>query len=141
MIECENEINNINIQHIDPITKPTEIILPMPETRLVALQKADPAIKKLRKQWDDKQIDNNIYILEDNILKRKVIENGILHTPILVPDILQEALLILAHDKAGHNGFRRSYMSLKTRYYWKGMKKSIQLVRHKDTHLKSPKSK
>ena len=125
VIECENEINNINIQHIDPITKPTEIKLPMPVTRLIALQKADPAIKKLRQQWDDKQIDNNIYLLEDNILKRKVIENGILHTPILVPDILQEALLILAHDKAGHNGFRRTYMSLKTRYYWKGMKKSI----------------
>ena len=125
VIECENKINNINIQHIDPITKPTEIKLPMPEARLIALQKVDPAIKKLRQQWDDKQIDNNIYLLEDNILKRKVIENGILHTPILVPDILQEALLILAHDKAGHNGFRRTYMSLKTRYYWKGMKKSI----------------
>ena len=54
-----------------------------------------------------------------------MIENGLLHTPILVPDILKEALLILAHDKAGHNGFRRTYMSLKTRYYWKGMKKSI----------------
>ena len=54
-----------------------------------------------------------------------MIENGILHTPILVSDILKEALLILAHDKAGHNGFRRTYMPLKTRYYWKGMKKFI----------------
>ena len=81
-----------------------------PINRITGLQKADPAIKKLRQQWDDKQIDNNIYLLEDNILKRKVIENGILHTPILVPDILQEALLILAHDKAGHNGFRRTLL-------------------------------
>ena len=125
VIICKNEINNINIQHIDPITKTTDIELPMPAERLIALQKADPIIKKLRQQWEDKQLDNNIYLLEDNILKRKVIENGILHTPILVPGILKEALLILAHDKAGHNGFRRTYMSLKTRYYWKGMKKSI----------------
>ena len=48
-----------------------------------------------------------------------------MYTPIIAPDILKEALLILAHDKAGHNGFRRTYLSLKTRYYWKGMKKSI----------------
>ena len=125
VIVCENEVNNINIQHIDPIIKTTEIELPMPAERLITLQKADPIIKKLRQQWDNNQIDNNIYLLEDNILKRKVIDNGILRTPILVPDILKEALLILAHDKAGHNGFRRTYMSLKTRYYWKGMKKSI----------------
>ena len=54
-----------------------------------------------------------------------MIENRLLYTPIVVPDILKEGLLILAHDKAGHNGFRRTYLSLKTRYYWKGMKKSI----------------
>ena len=125
VIVCENEVNDIKIQHIDPITKPTDIELPMPTERFVTLQKADPIIKKLRQQWEDKQLDNNIYLLEDNILKRKVIDNGILHTPILVPGILKEALLILAHDKAGHNGFRRTYMSLKSRYYWKGMKKSI----------------
>ena len=34
-------------------------------------------------------------------------------------------LLILAHDKQGHNGFRRTYASLRNRYQWKGMKKSI----------------
>ena len=45
--------------------------------------------------------------------------------PIVVPDILKDCLLILAHDKSGHNGFRRTYGSLKNRYYWKGMKKSV----------------
>ena len=34
-------------------------------------------------------------------------------------------MLILAHDKSGHNGFRRTYGSLKNRHYWKGMKKSV----------------
>ena len=125
VIACESEVTDIKIQHIDPITKPTDIELPMPTERFITLQKADPTIKKLRQQWEDRQLDTNIYLLEDNILKRKVIDNGILHTPILVPGILKEALLILAHDKAGHNRFRRTYMSLKSRYYWKGMKKSI----------------
>ena len=48
-----------------------------------------------------------------------------MYTPIVVPDILKDCLLILAHDKSGHNGFRRTYGSLKNRYYWKGMKKSV----------------
>ena len=38
---------------------------------------------------------------------------------------LKNCLLILAHDKQGHNGFRRTYASLKNRYHWKGMKKSV----------------
>ena len=69
VIICENEVNNINIKHIDPITKLRDIELPMPAERLIALQKADPIIKKLRQQWEDRQLDNNIYLLEDNILK------------------------------------------------------------------------
>ena len=47
--------------------------------------------------------------------------------PIVLPDILKDCLLILAHDKSGHNGFRRTYGSLKNRFHWKGLKKSIHL--------------
>ena len=57
--------------------------------------------------------------------KQKTIDNGLLYTTIVVPDILKDCLLILAHDKQGHNGFRRTYASLKNRYHWKGMKKSV----------------
>ena len=45
--------------------------------------------------------------------------------PIVVPDILRDCLPILAHDKQGHNRFRRTYASLKNRYHWKGMKKLL----------------
>ena len=48
-----------------------------------------------------------------------------MYTPVVVPDILKDCLLILAHDKQGHNGFRRTYASLRNRYHWKGMKKSV----------------
>ena len=34
---------------------------------------------------------------------------------------------MLAHDEQGHNGFKRTYGSLQTVYYWKGMKRQIQL--------------
>ena len=48
-----------------------------------------------------------------------------MYTPIVVLDVLRDCLLILAHNKQGHNGFRRTYASLKNRYHWKGMKKSV----------------
>ena len=66
-----------------------------------------------------------MYTMENNILKRKLVDNGLLYTPVVVPDILKDCLLILAHDKQGHNGFRRTYASLKNRYHLKGMKKSL----------------
>ena len=36
-----------------------------------------------------------------------------MYTPIVVPDVLKDCLLIFAHNKQGHNGFRRTYASLK----------------------------
>ena len=59
-------------------------------------------------------------------MKKKTVINGILYTPTVVPDVLKDCLLILAHDKQGHNGFKRTYSSLKQMYHWKGMKKTIQ---------------
>ena len=123
VIKCE--IGNINIQHTDPIEINTDIHLPLKDDKLVKLQESDPHTKQLRKQWKNKNLDQNTYTMENNILKRKLVDNRLLYTPIVVPDILKDCLLILAHDKQGHNGFRRTYASLKNRYHWKGMKKSV----------------
>ena len=77
-------------------------------------------MRQLRKQWENKNLDKNMYMMENNILKRKLIDNGLLYTQVVVPDILKDCLLILAHDKQGHNGFKRTYASLKNGYHWKG---------------------
>ena len=44
--------------------------------------------------------------MEDEILKKKTVLNSILYTPTVVPDVLKDCLLILAHDKQSHNGFK-----------------------------------
>ena len=123
VIECE--IGNINIQHADPVQVNMDISLPLKDEKFVKLQESDPYTLQLRKQWESNNLDKNMYTMENNILKRKTIDNRLLYTPIVVPDILKDCLLILAHDKQGHNGFRRTYASLKNRYHWKGMKKSV----------------
>ena len=123
VIECE--LGNINIQHADPIHVNVDISLPLKDEKLAKLQESDPHTQQLRKQWESNNLDKNVYTMENNILKRKTIDNGLLYTPIVVPDILKDCLLILAHDKQGHNGFGRTYASLKNRYHWKGIKKSV----------------
>ena len=63
--------------------------------------------------------------MDNCLLKRKLIVNGLLYKPIVVPDILKECMFILAHNEAGQSGSKRTYSVLRNLYYWKGMKKSV----------------
>ena len=67
VIECE--IGNLNIQHTDPVEINMDIHLPLRDDKLVKLQESDPHTKQLRKQWENKNLDQNMYTMEDNILK------------------------------------------------------------------------
>ena len=67
VIECE--IGNINIQHTDPVKVNMDIHLPLKDGKLVKLQESDPHIKQLRKQWENKNLDQSMYTMENNILK------------------------------------------------------------------------
>ena len=77
------------------------------------LQEQDPLVGRLRKQWSEKKLDRKHFTMEDEFLKKKTVINGILYTPTVVPDVLKDCLLILPHDKQGHNRFKRTYSSLK----------------------------
>ena len=57
VIKCE--IGNINIQHVDPIEINIDIHLPLKDDKLVKLQESDPHTKQLRKQWKNKNLDQN----------------------------------------------------------------------------------
>ena len=69
-----------------------------------------------------------IFLKEEGILYRLWVEDGRTFKCILVPQVLQESLIILAHDYSGHNGARRAYSCLKRQYYWPGIRK--QVFRH-----------
>ena len=117
---------SLKIKHNDPVAKDMEIELPLTNSRMKELQEQDPLVGLLRKQWLEKKLDRKHFTMENEILKKKTVINSILYTPTVVPDVLKGCLLILAHDKQGHNGFKRTYSSLKQQYHWKGMKKMIQ---------------
>ena len=78
VIECE--IGNINIQHTDHVEIDMDIQLPLKDEKLAKLQESDPHTKQLRKQWENKNLDTNIYTMENNILKRSHLQWTPVHT-------------------------------------------------------------
>ena len=111
----------------DPIQQNIEINLPLTNQKMKELQEQDPKVSHLRKLWSENKLNKTLFTMENDILKRLLMVNGLLYKPVVTPSILKDCLIMLAHDEQGHNGFKRTYGSLQTVYYWKGMKRQIQL--------------
>ena len=116
----------IEIHHIDPLPD-LKVEIPVSNAKMKEFQEQDERIQHLRNLCSAEKLNKNIFIMENDILKKRVTEQALSYKAVVVPDILKESLMILAHDEQGHNGFKRTYNALKTLYYWKGMKRHIQL--------------
>ena len=116
----------IEIHHIDPLPD-LKVEIPVSNAKMKEFQEQDERIQHLRNLCSAGKLDKNIFIMENDILKKRVTEQALSYKAVVVPDILKESLMILAHDEQGRNGFKRTYNALKTLYYWKGMKRHIQL--------------
>ena len=99
-----------------------EVELPITNQKMKELQEQDPKVNQLRKLYYKDKLNKTIFTMENKVLKKIWMDNGIKHEPIVVPDILKDCLLMLAHDEQGHNGFKRTYGALRKLYHWKGMK-------------------
>ena len=73
-----------SIHHTNPVEMIMEVQLPLKDEKLAKLQESDPHIRQLRKQWDNNNLDTTSNTLENNILRRKIIDNGLLYMPIIV---------------------------------------------------------
>ena len=124
-----NEVtqDKVTLKLQDPITQNIEINLPLTNQKMKELQEQDPKVSHLRKLWSENKLNKTLFTMENDILKRVLMINGLLYKPVVTPSILKDCLIMLAHDEQGHNGFKRTYGSLQTVYYWKGMKRQIQL--------------
>ena len=87
--------------------------------------------KKLHKDTELQKI----FIKEEGVLYRLWIDDGGTFKCILVPQVLQDFMIILAHDYSGHNGSRRTYNCLERQYYWPGIRK--QIFRHCKKNVRS----
>ena len=105
-----------------------EIKLPLKPTQLQQLQKNDTYCRDVAKKLHKDTELQKIFIKEEGVLYRLWVEDGRTFKCILVPQVLQDFMIILAHDYSGHNGSRRTYNCLKRQYYWPGIRK--QIFRH-----------
>ena len=115
----EKENNDIN----------SVIRLPLSENMLSDLQAQDTFCSHIVTQIEKGNIkEGQIYIVQNKILKRYVIDGNNTYETVILPRALTAQVLKMAHDDLGHNGTHRKYMLLKQLYYWKGLKPSV--VRH-----------
>ena len=105
-----------------------EIRLPLKPKQLQQLQKNDTYCRDVAKKLHKDTELQKIFIKEEGVLYRLWIEDGRTFKCILVPQVLQDFMIILAHDYSGHNSSRRTYNCLKRQYYWPGIQK--QIFRH-----------
>ena len=86
---------------------------PLSEECLKRLQEQDPDIKKLKQKLEHNRLDKEYYNMEDDLLKRKVVDGGHEFWSIYLPASLVLQVLQAAHDDLGHNGFPRTYAAVK----------------------------
>ena len=103
-----------------------ECTLPVPKRKLHHLQLKDEMCQKRERQVHmGTDSSKSYYIDKDGILRKLLEDNEEIFQTTVLPKILIEPVLQLAHNSVGHNGFQWVYLSIQRLYYWNNMKKDI----------------
>ena len=121
-VEYIEEIDTVKIQHSEDFK---EIKLPLQNAQMELLQRHDDTCRGIAKKLRQNKHMNKLFMLKSGIVYRLWCEDSKTAECVVVPEVLQEPLLMLAHNYSGHNGFRRTYNAMKRQYYWPGMRKDI----------------
>ena len=62
------------------------------------------------------------------ILHKIIVHEGVIHSPILVPESLRKRSLMDHHLLLGHAGQKHLYGYLKRKFYWKNMDADVQNI-------------
>ena len=94
---------------------------------LTKLQQKDEFCRNILTQIEKGNIvSGQLYKIDNDILKRFVIDGNDTYETIVIPRSLVPQVLQMAHEELGHNGTHRTYILLKRLYYWKGLKPSVE---------------
>ena len=102
-----------------------QLEVPLDPDQVRRLQENDVYCRKQisRLQKTQKHLDN--FYMDNGILKRTLVENQFEYQTTVLPRRLIPSVFQTAHNYAGHNGFPRTYATLRRLFYWKGYKKEI----------------
>ena len=117
------QIENIEIEVPKEIMQ--EVRIPIPKKQMLQLQKNDEYCRRIIRRMQIMRQLKKIFMLDDGILYRLWIEDGQTYKCMVGPLILRYQLLVLGHNRNGHNSSRRTYNALKRSYYRPNMKKEV----------------
>ena len=110
----------------DTFLKDIDLTLLLKNETIRSLQAQDDKINSILERLQNGDVDSNLYMVEDGILRRRIIEpTGNEFKPIVILKCMVDHVLLTAHDYNRHNGFPRMYASVRHLYFWVGMKKDI----------------
>lgn len=89
-----------------------------PTKRQMALENA--SVYKLLKEWDKLALKSGVLFRHSNLYGEKV-------TQLVLPFVYRDLALTGYHDDAGHQGRDRTTYLIKSRFYWPGMDRDIEL--------------
>ena len=130
---CFDELEPVKVEYIEVIEtfqiteneNFKEIQLPLKNSQMQQLQRHDDFCRGIARKLALNKHMNKLFMMKQGIIYRLWCEDNKTEECIVVPEVLQNPLLMLAHDYSGQNGFRRMYNALKRQYYWPGMRKHI----------------
>ena len=92
---------------------------------MIHLQKNDTEARNIVDNLRKEKMNAKMFILHEGVLCRLWTEERGTFWCTFILEVLRDPLLVLAHNKNGHNGGKHTYMALKRMYYWSGMKKNV----------------
>ena len=130
---CFDELEPVRVEYIEVVETVQitenenfkEIQLQLKNSQMQQLQRHDDFCREIARKLTLNKHMNKLFMMKQGIVYRLWCENNKTEECIVVPEVLRNPLLMLAHNYSGHNGFRRTYNALKRQYYWPGMRKHI----------------
>ena len=114
----------INITYNNSENSPHSVKLPLSNKKFSCLQDKDLKVRQLKQKVIQGQYAQ-FYFIKKGVLYRSVIDNGHKFEAVVVPEDLIGTVLHLGHNQSGHNGYQRTYVTIKCVYFWKRMRKHI----------------
>ena len=109
------KVCEIQITYDNPENSECSVELPLEDYKFASLQGNDPKIRDLRDKEKEGEY-NQFYFVKNNVLFRSIVENGHKFEVRVIPESLKDVVLHLGHNQSGHNGYQRTYTTIKCLY-------------------------
>ena len=84
--------SSLALQHNEKTTIDLPINLPVPDAELRKLQEQDKETRRLIDLFNSGKMDKKLYSMDNYILKRVLVEDGIMYYSVVLPDLLRDCL-------------------------------------------------